>query len=197
MGSRWKSKGLELGPEYRLASFEQLEGRAVFADVRAAWNDAGLALSLLVAGKKRPPLGDEDHPTQGDGLQVWIDTRDTHNVHRATRFCHWFVLLPNGGGKRRDEPMAEHLWIHRAKENPKRAESKQILLRSEKRVDGYLLEAFLPAEVLTGWEPAEHPRLGFTYMVNDREMGQQTFSCSQHFPFREDPSLWGTLELTE
>jgi hypothetical protein len=41
----------------------------------------------------------------------------------------------------------------------------------------------------------EHPRLGFCYAVMDRELGWQTFTVGPEFPFAEDPSLWGTLEL--
>ena len=46
-----------------------------------------------------------------------------------------------------------------------------------------------------GFEPAEHPRLGFTYAVIDRELGEQTFSVGRPMPYDEDPSLWATLEL--
>ena len=34
-----------------------------------------------------------------------------------------------------------------------------------------------------------------TDAVVDRELGEQTFSCPSELPYREDPSLWGTLEL--
>jgi hypothetical protein len=37
--------------------------------------------------------------------------------------------------------------------------------------------------------------LGFSYAVMDRELGWQTFTVASEFPFDEDPSLWGTLEL--
>ena len=36
-------------------------------------------------------------------------------------------------------------------------------VRSEKRIDGYILESFIPAAALTGFDMFEHPRLGFTY----------------------------------
>ena len=38
-------------------------------------------------------------------------------------------------------------------------------------------------------------RLGFTYFVFDRELGQQYFSVGSEIPFASDPSLWGTLQL--
>jgi hypothetical protein len=43
----------------------------------------------------------------------------------------------------------------------------------------------------------DHTRLGFNYAVIDRELGWQTFSLGQEYPIREDPSLWGTLELQQ
>jgi len=49
---------------------------------------------------------------------------------------------------------------------------------------------------MTGFDPQEHQKVGFTYAVIDRELGTQAFSCSEEFPYREDPSVWATLELT-
>ena len=87
--------------------------------------------------------------------------------------------------------------INRAKESPREIEPRQILVRSERRVDGYTLEAFLPADILTGYSPADQPQLGFTYALFDRELGTQTFSIGVEFPIDEDPSLWGTLDLVK
>ena len=74
-------------------------------------------------------------------------------------------------------------------------EPELLRVRSTKQPDGYTLEAMIPAEALTGFDPTDHPRLGFTYAVVDRELGWQTFTVGPEFPFVEDPSLWGTLEL--
>ncbi len=54
-----------------------------------------------------------------------------------------------------------------------------------------------PQLALTGFDPAEHPRIGFTYAIADREIGVHTFSCGPEFPYRDDPSLWATLELVK
>ncbi len=126
-----------------------------------------------------------------------LDTRDTRNVHRATRFCHQFVLLPQGGGRQQTEPVARLVEINRAKESPKAITDDLIKIRSVKRIDGYLLRAAIPAEALTGYDSEEQRRLGFTYAVMDRELGWQTFSIDVEFPFVSDPSLWGSLELVE
>ena len=137
----------------------------------------------------------ESRPDESDGLRLWIDTRDTHNIHRASRFCHQFIFLPSGSGRNLGDPYGELYFINRARENPKAIRHELLKSRSEKRVDGYVLEAHIPAAAITGWDPAEHAKLGFTYAVVDQELGEQTFSCGKEFPYRDDPSVWGTLEL--
>lgn len=96
-----------------------------------------------------------------------------------------------------DEPFADQLLINRARENAKPIRPEDLEVRREKRIDGYLLECHIPAKALTGFNPVDHPRLGFTYAVVDRELGWQTLSLGGEFRFQEDPSLWGTLELVE
>ena len=191
----WTPQGAGLGENYRLVSFAELEGPPAPLDFRAAWNETGLVLAVRVEGKRQPPWCRPARAEDSDGVHVWIDTRDVHNVHRAGRFCHHFVFLPLGGGRRFDEPLAEWLPINRAREQPRPIPPERLQVRGEKRVDGYLLEAFLPAEVLTGFDPREHPRLGFTYAVMDRELGERTFGVGSPMPYQEDPSLWATLEL--
>ncbi|MEX0712110.1 MAG: hypothetical protein WD278_07150 [Pirellulales bacterium] len=103
--------------------------------------------------------------------------------------------MPAGAGRGLDEPCAEQLLINRARENAKPVRPGQLAVRREKRVDGYLLEAHVPAAALTGFDPSENPRLGFTYAIFDRELGEQTFLLDNQFPYQEDPSVWATLDL--
>ena len=191
----WSGKGLQLGEEYRLPSFAELDQRKPYADVRAAWSERGVGFSVLVTGKRQPPWCRETQFDDSDGLHIWIDTRDTHNIHRAGRFCHRFGFLPTGGGSRREEPVAGQLLINRAREHPKPAMPSQLLVRTQTNVDGYLLETLIAASALTGYDPADHGKLGFMYAVYDRELGEQTFGPGSEFPYAEDPSVWNTLEL--
>jgi hypothetical protein len=191
----WTADGAGLDEQYRLLGFAELEDRPTMADVRGAWSPAGLAFAVRVAEKRQSPWCRATRPEDSDGLQLFIDTRDVHNVHRAGRFCHRFVFLPGGSGRRLDQPVAEWLPIHRAKEHPHAIPRDALQVRSEKRIDGYLLEAFIAAEALTGFDPREHPRLGFNYAVVDRELGEQTLSVGRPMPYQEDPSLWASLEL--
>ncbi|NUQ63378.1 MAG: hypothetical protein HUU20_12945 [Pirellulales bacterium] len=191
----WTAKGPGLDESYRLANLAELEDTARLIDFRMAWSETGLAFRAHVIGKSQPPWCRTNRPEDSDGMQIWIDTRDVHNVHRAGRFCHRFLFMPVGGGSRLDHAVAQWLPINRAKEHPRAIVQGQIRVRSERLADGYALEAFLAAEALTGFDPQEHPRLGFTYAVIDRELGEVTFSAESPMPYQEDPSLWATLEL--
>jgi hypothetical protein len=191
----WGRNGAELEERYRLVNLAELDELPRAIEMRAAWSEAGVALAGRVSGKRQPPWCREWRVEESDGLHVWIDTRDVHNVHRAGRFCHHFCFLPAGAGPRFESPAALWIPIHRAREQPRPVAPEQLKVRSSIGGDGYLLEAFIPAEALTGFDPAEHPRLGFTYALLDRELGEQTFAASSPLPYQEDPSLWATLEL--
>lgn len=185
-----------LSESYRLPCFAELDERPRFADVRVGWNEAGLAVHLRVEGKKQAPWCRDSKIEDSDGIQLWIDTRDTKNVHRAGRFCHRFAVLPLGSGRNLDQPTIGLLAINRARESPREIHERQLSARSKRFGGGYELEAFFPAEALTGYDPAEHPKLGFSYAIFDRELGVQTFTIGPEFTaVTEDPSLWGTLEL--
>jgi len=100
----WTPQSALLGDEYLLPRFGTLDGQRQFAELRAAWNPQGLVFDLRVPGKQQALWCRQSRMEDSDGLQIWIDTRDAHNIHRATRFCHRFVCLPQGGGSRTDQP---------------------------------------------------------------------------------------------
>jgi hypothetical protein len=193
----WVSGRAKLDESYRLPTFGEMDDRGAYAEVRAGWSEAALALSVRVRGKRQPPRCDIGNPTDGDGLWIWIDTRRTDNVHRATRFCHQFVVLPTGGGRQRDEPIIEHVRINRAREDSKPIGDDQLATHGEVLDDGYLIEVAIPGQFLTGFDPSQYDEIGFHYAVVDTEMGIQTLSCPVGFPYQEDPSLWATLQLTK
>lgn len=180
-----------------LNNFAELDGGRRFADVRMAWNEFGLGVQVTVTGKKEHPQGDADKPRQSDGVTVWIDTRDARASHRASRYCHQFHLLPAGGGPDKDEPAFAQTKINRALQDAPLCSAADVAFRCERLKKGYRLEAFLPAAVLTGFDPEQHPRLGVYYHLRDQELGDQFLSVGHEFPFSDDPSLWEPLELVK
>jgi len=195
--AKWGSGGIKLGEQHRLPCFAQLHGNKTFADVRLAWNVSAIYFELAVRGKQQPPWCRDSRIDDSDGLQLWIDTRNTQNIHRAGRFCHRFAFLPIGAGHKMDEPVAVMLAINRAKESPREIDARQLAIRASRVADGYNLCGAIPAQALTGFSPADQPAIGFTYAVIDRELGWQTFTVGNELPIVDDPSLWGTLELVK
>lgn len=175
--------------------FGGLDGHAPFASVHVAWNDNGVGIAMNIQGKTNQLRSNRAMPTEADGLQVWIDTRNTQSIHRASRFCHHFCFVATGGGPKKDQPYAQQLQIARAREESKIAASNDIPVRIQQGTDSYRLEAWLPAGVLTGYEPEANPALGFFYHVRDAQLGDQYLSVDRDFPFATDPSVWSTLQL--
>jgi hypothetical protein len=186
---------LDLAEDYRLENFAALDGRPNFADVRLAWNELGLGLQVEVKGKDQPPQGDVSRPRASDGVTLWLDTRDARTSHRASRYCHQLHFLPTGGGQDRDEPVFVQTAIHRALQDAPLCSPDTVALRVHRKKRGYIVEAFLPAAVLNGFDPEQNRRLGFFYVVRDSELGDHLLSATAEFPYWEDPSLWSVLEL--
>lgn len=193
----WSAAPALLEESYALPAFGALDGVTPFADVRMAWGAAGLVWQATVDGKTQPPWCRDSRLEDSDGLQVWVDTRATLNVHRASRFCHRFVFLPSGGGTGGAQAVADQMLINRARENARPTRPRELEARAKISATGYTLTAFASAAALGGFDPAQQPRLGFTYALLDRERGLQTFSTGPEFPYEEDPSCWAELRLVE
>jgi len=186
---------LDLPESCRVDNFAAMDEQRNFADVRLAWNEQGLGFQVEVRGKDQLPQSDAARPRASDGATLWIDTRDARTSHRASRYCHQFHFLPSGGGPDRDEPVFVQTKINRALHDPPLSPASAMPFHATRTKSGYLLEAFLPAASLNGFDPEQNPRLGFTYAVRDAELGEQVLSVGSEFPYWEDPSLWSVLEL--
>lgn len=192
-----KQKGLELAEHCRLPVFSELDDQATFADLRSGWSREGLFFEVAITGKQQTPWCRNTQLLESDGLQLWIDTRATHNIHRASRFCHWFLFLPGGGGSRRNSPVASMLKINRARDFPKTFGQATPQVTATINNSGYSMSVHIPGSSLDGWNPDEHRRLGFHYAVVDRELGRQSLAIGSDLPVAEDPALWQTLELVD
>ncbi len=59
----------------------------------------------------------------------------------------------------------------------------------------YSLEAHIPTDCLAGFDPDQHPRIGFYYMLEDRDHGQQYLTVGDDLNWHIDPSMWPTAVL--
>jgi len=180
---------LALPASCALPNLGELDEIEPFAEVRAAYNEAGFGLSFHINGKSRPVVPGRGSP---DGIDIWIDTRNTQNIHRASRFCHWFHVQPVGVGKR---PSFEQRDIPRARDEASIAPTDSVQINADIRKDGYDLEVWISQEALHGFDVAASPKLGFYYRIMDAELGEQFLGVDLEFPVTYDPSMWATLEL--
>lgn len=194
---------LDLGSEYSipwpdasLMGSAQVAGPSTaHVDLRMAWNDRGLGISVTISGRSNEPTANLYEPLASDGLQVWIDTRNTQTIHRASRFCHYFCLIAAGTHETAPKPCVFQLPIARASEDAKQHPPTAFRIERMQHADGYSLEAWLPAATLTGFDVETCSQLGFMCWLVDRELGNVSFTVGAEFPFASDPSLWQTLDL--
>lgn len=189
---------IELPDSGRLPIPSELDGTAPWWEVRMGWSPLGLAVGLDVRSGRRPAPVNPDHPELADGLQLWIDTRDTRDVHRATRYCHRFqaAVAPDRGSKGL-KVILEQRKINRAIGDAPLARPGAVQGRAGLARGGWWLDLFLPAEALNGFDPETNPRLGMLYALTDPERGDRFLTVGRDFPIGEDPSLWATLELRD
>jgi hypothetical protein len=186
---------LDLPASCALPCGARLEGRVPWAEVRAGWNPRGLGIAVLAEGVAESQLA-ADRPEGFADVQFWVDTRDTRDVSRATRFCHRFVaqLRVRESGRKLDVQVAQRP-IARALADPPMSRPGLIESRTELSRACWLLEVFLPSQVLHGFDPETNRRLGFAYQVADHVRDDQFLGVGRDFPIGENPSLWATLEL--
>src|SRR6187402_2236952 len=67
---------LDLPASAALPETTRLDGDSPWAEVRVAWNPAGLAVQVETTGTSSG-VGSGDRPEGIDGFQLWVDTRDT------------------------------------------------------------------------------------------------------------------------
>lgn len=187
--NKWK-------PKYLLPPLIELEDQPAICDVYAGWCDEGLAIAYQVPERSGRLNCAAEEWWKRDGLRVCIDTRDARDIKRASRFCHFFYFLPCGGGRDHKTPIVGFHRMSRAKDVPPAPDLTRITVAARIQRNGYSLEAFIPAACLHGWDPAEHPRIGFFYKVNDTVLGAQHFTVTDALGWNVDPSTWSVAVLT-
>ena len=189
---------LDLADSCRLPETDRLDGKSPWAVVKTAWNPGGLAVEVEVETSLDNLLPPE-FLTAPYGLMIWVDTRDTRDLSRASRFCHAFEILVEPLKGKSNSPVLKirQKPIARAVADAKICDPQDIESRLEKLKTGYRIEVYLPAKVLNGFDPEINRRLGFAYLVTDPDREGQALGTGSPFPIGENPTLWSTLELVE
>lgn len=175
----------------------ELAGQAKFAQVRVAVGSNALFFQADVQGKTQLPWCRESRLEDSDGLHVWIDTRNSREIQRATKFCHRYGFSPMGRGPKADLPFVGWGPIHRARENPPPPPDDQFAIRARLSDGRYRLVAALHFDALHGLDLNDFPTVGFYFAVMDRELGWQALALQPDLPVMENPSLWAQLQLAD
>jgi hypothetical protein len=181
--------------KHLLHDVSDLDDTPSFADLYTGWKDDGLYFAVNARGKKEV-VCNERKRNMCDAVDLWLDTRDIKQNHRASRFCHQYYLKPFNK-ERTGKPVIKQLKIGRAKEHAPIYTIKDFKLAMGTHDDGYTLEWYFPARTLNGYDPASFRKIGFAYRVTDHEHGNQVLPMHYPFPFMRDPSLWVSLELVD
>ena len=192
----------ELPADYEFPDFDSLEisdgdlaNTAKTFRGRGAWNENGVAFQFFVSGKSKEIWCNLNRPDESDRVELWLDTRNVHDVHRATRYCHRLICLPCGEGPDGAEPSVFALPINRAKQLPNEIPNGSIQAKSSVQRNCYSLFVYLSTAALTGFDPGDFQDLGINWALFDRDFPVKTLTVGSPFPFMEDPSMWYTLHL--
>ena len=173
----------------------ELNGQAKFAQVRMGVGTNALFFQCDVQGKTQLPWCRESRLEDSDGLHVWIDTRNSREVQRATKFCHRYGFAPMGRGPKADLPFVGWATINRARENPPPPPDDQLAIRARVADGRYRLVAALHFNALSGLDLNDFPTIGFYFAVLDRELGWQSLALQPDLPVMDNPNLWAQMQL--
>jgi hypothetical protein len=188
---------VELPESCALPPFGKLEGEetASLSRVSVGWNETGIGLLVEFSGKPKSFVASRANVR--DFVDVCIDTRDTREIHRASRFCQRFTALIVREGRKSDlEVTLTPEAISRALADPPKADLSKAVRHAEIQNQGWRLGLFFPGSCLHGFAPETNRRLGLMVRVMDPQRGMEYLGVAQPgFAMLDDPSLWATLEL--
>ena len=191
----WPPAKGRLDTSCQLPGLASLAGVPNLLELAVGWNEAGLGIRASIKGLSGSRWCQPAKPEDSDGLHLWIATRPTGDSHRAGRFCRRLALLPTGGGRQADQPVAVAAQIPRASEPAAPLPEKAVLLEARNSPSGWQLDAFITGAALPGWDPDESPRLGFFAAAVDRRLGRLPCFAPPEFPWESDPTTWAELQL--
>lgn len=174
-----------LSSKHLLPDLSELNHETTFADVSLGWNRQGIVAQVKV---NHPYVASYSPKTgSGDGIEIFLDTRDLKSAGFNTRFCHHFLFTPEGGIELthfRTEDAHDHC-------NPA-----FLVVKAELKKSYYILNIFIPSQCLYGYDPDQFSRMGFAYRINSKVEEPQHFCVnSNEYQIDQNPSLWSSLIL--
>jgi hypothetical protein len=178
--------------QHQLPSTQHLTGEISFAKLAMGWSEEGLAFLVQV----NQPATASFYPqvSQGDSIELFVDTRDLKSAGFNTRFCHHFFFLPQSV-----ENISKGEITHfRTEDSHPLCDPQALEYQKASKKNHDLIKIFIPSQCLYGYDPKQFDRLGFTYRINRHRGQPQHFSVvTEDFQIDQQPSLWGSLKLVK
>lgn len=167
--------------------------------VYVGWRTEGLYLAAEVFDSDPTGAPDLSRWWTRDAIEFWVSTRPVSPDHSVyTPYCHQFFFLPSdpalnpkgiagvvGQWHRPGDALKDHLLPH-----PEIQYNCRILS------DRYVVEIFVPASSLHGWDPQQQPNLAFNLTVRNYQHAAAYFwSAPKEVKTQLRPETWGTLIL--
>jgi hypothetical protein len=169
-----KGKALQLPDAARVFVPSALNAGTAGLELKLGWNPDGLAIEIVVRGKKEEPAGRRHDLKNSDVVYIFIDTRHTANVHRATEFCTALQILPSDEVND-DAPTVQFVEIAQQRGTRRQPDAKRVMLNVQNQRDGYQLDVWIPTAQMPGFDQIEEiGHLGFYIVVEDTELGPVT-----------------------
>ena len=167
-------------------------------DVYVAWRKEGLYLAMEVYGGNPVASPITGRWWTRDVIEMWVSTRPIASEQSGYNpYCHQFFFLPTDGSltngvigqvgqwHRPGDAIKDHLLPH-----PDIRYNCRILH------DRYVVEMFIPASALHGWDPMNHPGLAFNVRVHNYQRSLDYFwSAPKEVQTQMRPRTWGSLML--
>lgn len=167
-------------------------------DVYLGWSDAGLYLAFQVY----------DHDIDGapangwwwtkDYVEFWVRTRPTAADQNAyDPYSAQFFFVPNNEASEDGSAGTVGQW-HRPGDALKDNLIPQPDIRQAARIlpGSYVVEMFIPAKALPGWDPRYHPAIAFNMHAHDYQHALDYFwSAPKEVLTQLRPNSWGTVIL--
>ncbi len=186
-----------LQKEYEIPALSSLSGGKQLAETCMSWSSSGLFFQSTFKASAGKMASAASLTSRAALLTLYIDTRWSPGVHRATSFCHRFDFILNRPTKAL--PVArghgELNPIQRARSAPAAIHPRDISVAAFLHSESFEIKAFLKGATLTGYSPEEFQEIGVFYTINDAVFGNQIMARTLQSPYFEDPSVWCRCKL--
>lgn len=163
----------------------------IFGEIIIGWNLQGIYLIVEVY----QPFENSStmEVSRGDGIEVFIDTRDQKSSN-ITRFCHHFIFLPVAI----DNVLSKEVTEFSLENTRKLADSTDLINIATFTKKGYRMDICILEKALYKFNPIDIPTIGFTYLLHRKLGSPQYFSGSpKEFKIAKSPILWASGKLQQ